>query len=67
MTDLSWRLHWTGTRNVPSIAGDYRTRTEAENAIVQLKRLAPASEFRIEYIGRGISHHNDGAVGRSKF
>jgi uncharacterized protein YegP (UPF0339 family) len=64
---LNWRLHWTGTRNVWAIAGCYRTRSEAENGITQLKRLAPAAEFRIEYIGKGISHHNDGSKTHIKY
>jgi hypothetical protein len=64
---LSWRLHWTGSRDTWSIAGDYRTRTEAERAIESLKRMSHTAQFKIEFIGRDITHLNEGSKSNLKY
>lgn len=64
---LNWRLRWNGHRDIWSTAGEFYTRRELENAQKQLARMKPHAEFKIEFIGRGISHNNDGAAQRSKF
>jgi len=47
-----WRLHWTGSRGVWSIAGEFRFHRDLEHAKAQLASRYPNAEFRGEYLGR---------------
>ena len=61
MSDLLWRVWWTGARGViKSVAGDFPRHREAMACISQLSARYPNASFTIEYIGKQIAHQHDG-------
>jgi hypothetical protein len=63
MSDLLWRVWWTGARGViKSVAGEFSRHRDAMACIEQLQAKHPNASFTIEYIGRNIAHQHNGQI-----
>jgi hypothetical protein len=57
MSQLLWRVWWSGSRGVvKSVAGEFERHRDALKCIEQLSQKHPNAAFTIEYIGRSLSH-----------